>query len=210
MRIRTGVLALGMFALLPSPAAAQGTAFVGALGGATFHTVSSGAVAGRGGVHIGNGLFVIGEVGRVMDVTPQDIADEIDELVALAEVIFGLPVTLEAKVPATYAFGGVRWVGGGAGRIRPFVEGGAGIAHLKADVSASIGGQPVPQSLVEEFADLDLTSNEFLLTVGGGVNVELTSRLSVDGGYRYVRVFTDDPAVNTNLVYAGIVLSFGR
>src|SRR5688500_3986807 len=71
--MRFGLVLLGtaLVMTLAAPAAAQGTsapkAFVGGLGGLTFGTATSSAIAGQVGVRITGDLFVIGEVGRMQD-----------------------------------------------------------------------------------------------------------------------------------------------
>jgi hypothetical protein len=206
------ILAIGAFVLAPSNAAAQEGAYAGALGGVTFHTVSSGLFAGNAGLRVGRGLFVVGEVGRAADVLPTEIADELDDAEALIEELIGLPASLRVSVPMTYAFGGLRWLAPGERRIRPFLEAGLGVAHLSADIRASIGGVPVPDDLIDDFEPVDLDTNELLVALGGGVSIGLTRALAVDAGYRYfhVSVEEDAPAINTSVVYAGVRIGFGR
>ena len=47
-----------------------------------------------------------------------------------------------------------------------------------------------------------------LLAVGGGVSVPLSAHLALDLGYRYMRIFTDDPRINTGTMSAGIRWGF--
>jgi len=62
-----------------------------------------------------------------------------------------------------------------------------------------------------EIGDLgDLSTNEFLLAFGGGVNIGLTSTVSADAGYRYTVIFTEDPKPNTSVVYAAVKIRLGR
>ncbi len=208
--VRLGCVVLCL--LVPQTAVAQeGAGFVGGLFGVTFNTVTSTAVAGQAGVHVGKGLFIFGEGGRINDVLPTDIADQIEDAEEFIESQVGLPVQINAKLPSTYVFGGARWTLP-EGRIRPFLEGGAGMAHLEAKIRATVGGIPVPRELIEQFDDQGLDSNEPMLVLGGGVNVGLTRALSIDAGYRYMRVFVEDPAptVATSVVFGAIKVSFGR
>ena len=205
-------IALAVIVMTPAAAAAQDGAYVGGLGGVTFNTVSSGLFAGNVGVHVGRGIFVIGEVGRAANVLPKEIEDELDAAVELIEELTGLPVTLRVKLPATYGFGGVRWFAPGEGRLRPFLEGGVGVAHLSADIRATLGGIPVPDSVVDDFDTVDLDRNELLLALGGGITIGVTRTLSVDAGYRlfHVSVEEEAPTSNTSVLYAGVRLAFGR
>src|SRR5687767_8976931 len=108
-----------MFSLLPQSALAQApsSAFVGGLGGVTFGTVSSGAFAARAGVPLAPGVSVIFEVGRMQNVLPDELADELDQIEDLIELETGAPITLNVSVPATYGFGGIRYAK--AGRVSP-------------------------------------------------------------------------------------------
>ena len=112
-------------------------------------------------------------------------------------------------------------------RIAPFAEAGLGFAHLTGDFK--VNGLDI-EDVIEEFAgdfgdliDLDdvinRSANEFLLTFGGGVNIGLTRTVSVDAGYRFTRIFTEEftpfldtetPAPNTSMVYGAVKFLFGR
>ena len=83
MRIRSVLLGTAFLLTTATGAAAQGAssprAFVGGLGGVTFGTATSSAIAGQVGVRISRDLFVIGEIGRMWDVTPSEVSDEIED-----------------------------------------------------------------------------------------------------------------------------------
>jgi hypothetical protein len=213
MRIRSVLLGTAFLLTTATGAAAQGAssprAFVGGLGGLTFGTATSSAIAGQVGVRISRDLFVIGEVGRMWDVTPSEVSDDIETGIDFLEQQ-GIPVNLEFSVPAFYSFGGIRWAQSGR-RINPFVEGGVGFARLTGEVSGTIGGVNVDDFLEEFDAELgDFATNEVLIAFGGGANISLTPSVSVDAGYRYTHIFVDDPSVNTSMVYAAVKIHFGR
>ncbi len=219
MRIRSVVLGTAFLLTTATGAAAQGasspSAFGGGLGGLTFGTATSAAIAGQVGVRISRDLFVIGEVGRMWDVTPSEVSDEIETGVDFLEQQ-GIPVNLEFSVPAFYGFGGIRWAQSGR-RVNPFVEGGVGFARLTGEVSGTIGGVNVDEFLEEFDSELgDFSSNEVLIAFGGGANIRLTPTVSLDAGYRYTHIFVDDPGsvdeptVNTSMVYAAVKILFGR
>jgi hypothetical protein len=197
---------------VPSIASAQTSAaqprwFVGGLGGVTFGTVSDGAFAGQAGITITKDLFAIAEVGRMQNVLPSDLRDELDDLIKQAELEFGVPITLEYGAPATYFFGGIRWVPQGR-TVAPFLEAGAGVGHITLSFSkVEIFGIDVTDELEEELG-AEETTTEFLLAIGGGINARLSPSLSIDAGYRFTRIATDDPAINTSMIYAA--LKFGR
>jgi hypothetical protein len=219
MRIRSVLLGTAFLLTTATGAAAQGAtsprAFVGGLGGLTFGTATSAAIAGQVGVRISRDLFVIGEVGRMWDVTPSEVSDEIETGIDFLEQQ-GIPVNLEFSVPAFYGFGGIRWAHSGR-RVNPFVEGGVGFGHLTAEVSGTIAGINIDEFLEAELGELvDFSTNELLIAFGGGANFSLTPSVSVDAGYRYTHIFVDDlavgsdPSVNTSMVYAAVKIHFGR
>lgn len=219
MRIRSVLLGTAFLLTTATGAAAQGAssprAFVGGLGGLTFGTATSAAIAGQVGVRISRDLFVIGEIGNMWDVTPSEVSDEIETGIDFLEQQ-GIPVNLEFTVPAFYGFGGIRWAQSGR-RVNPFVEGGVGFARLTGEVSGTIGGVNVDDFLEEFDSELgDFSSNEVLIAFGGGANIRLTPTVSLDAGYRFTHIFVDDPVaideptVNTSMVYAAVKIHFGR
>ncbi|HYN07079.1 MAG TPA: outer membrane beta-barrel protein [Vicinamibacterales bacterium] len=212
MRIVPIVLAGALVIALASPVSAQGTStsgmFVGGLGGLTFGTATSSAIGGQVGVRIMPNVFVIGEFGRIQDVLPAEISDQIQEGVDFLEQQ-GIPVDIDVKVPALYGFGGLRWAQSGR-RIAPFVEGGAGFAHLTSKISGTVAGVDITEFIEDQIGDLDQSINEFLIAFGGGVNIGLTPTVSADAGYRFTRIFTEDPVVNTSMIYGAIKIMFGR
>lgn len=197
-----------------SPASAQSSTYAAGLGGVTFGTVGSTAVGARLGVPVGGGgTFVIFEIGRMMNVMPQDVADTVELLEDLAELETGEDVSLEVSVPATYGFAGLRWspVTAGSGRrIAPFVEGGFGFGRISLNIDeAEVGGIDVSPIIRDELGD-QTSDTEALLALGGGVRVPFHPRASVDIGYRYSRIFTDDPTINSSMVYGAINYAFGE
>ena len=193
-------------ALLTTPrlAAAQSSApdariFAGGLVGVTFGTETGAMFGGRVGFRVARNLHVIAEVGRITDVTPKEISDRIDELRDLIppEITY----TLDAKFPSTYFFGGGRW-SQTRGRVGPFVEGGVGVGHITADVSLTIDGVDFSDELESEIGDASVT--EFLFVIGGGVNFAFSPVVSLDAGYRFTYIATEDPSVKCSAVYGMI------
>jgi opacity protein-like surface antigen len=215
MRIGSVLFGAVMAIGLAAPAAAQDPPgprmFAGGLAGVTFGTETSSAIAGQFGVRVARDLFVIGEFGRMQNVLPDEVADQLPLAEEFLEGILGLPVNIEIKAPALYGFGGVRWAQSGR-RIAPFAEAGLGFAHLTGDLK--VNGVDIENILEEfgaDFGDVsDLSTNEFLLAFGGGVNIGLTPTMSVDAGYRFTRIFTEESAPNTSMVYGAVKFLFGR
>jgi opacity protein-like surface antigen len=179
--------------------------FVRGLGGVTFGTAETSTIfGGGGGVNLGGGVQITGEVGRIEDVLPKELRDELDVVSALISLELGVLISVDATAPATYGLGGVRYTSP-VGRVRPFAEAQAGFAHISLDLDAEIAGLDLSKELEDE-ADLE-SGNEFLLGLGGGVTIMFTDTVGIDVGYRYGRIFTDEPAINTNAVYAAVRFS---
>jgi hypothetical protein len=205
------VVALGLLVLTPIAALAQANAadmswFAGGLGGLTFGTETSGAIAGQVGVKVAPGLFVIGEVGRMQNVMPKEVKDAVDDLESDLEFQLGVPVSLDISVPSTYGFGGLRWVQP-RGKVAPFVEGGVGVGHISFKIEeATVLDVDVKDEVKDALGD-DGSATKFLLALGGGVTARLGGSAALDVGYRYFRIFTEDPAINTSMVYVAVKFS---
>ena len=205
--VRASILAIIFVALAGVPSAhAQGGGFVGGVAGITFASETSSVFAGQAGGRVARQLFVFGEFGRMQNVLPEDAQDDLDDAVEFLENQLGTTVNLDVKVPAIYGLGGIRW--SPDDRIAPFLEVGAGFARLNIDVKAEIAGIDVSDEVEDQLDTEDLEVTEFLLAFGGGLNARLSERIRLDVGYRYNRVFTDDPTVNVNMVYVALKFWF--
>ena len=47
-----------------------------------------------------------------------------------------------------------------------------------------------------------------LATIGGGLQLAITQKMGVEMGFRYMRIFTDNPAINTGTVYGALRFGF--
>jgi hypothetical protein len=211
---RLAIALVGLVGLMvPSQAVAQDgpKGFVGGLGGLTFGTVTSGAVAGQAGARIAPDLFVIGEVGYMRNVLPSDVRDDIDLLVDLLVLETGVPAEMTVSIPNTYGFGGIRW-SPDRGSVSPFVEGGVGFGRISMKVdSAEVLGidfSDFVQKIIEDEVGGSLRATKFLLALGGGLTARVSETLGVDVGYRYTRIATGDPAVNASMVYGAVKVAF--
>ena len=204
IRVIRSALLVAALALVPASAFAQGTPwFVGGLGGITFNTESNAAFGAQFGVQVRPNLFVIGEVGQMRNVMPTEFSDFFDEL----RSDFDVPLTLDVRIPTTYAFGGVRYVQPRQ-TVSPFVEAGVGFGRVSLKIDrAEAFGIDFKQELEDELDAADFASNEFLLALGGGVHARFRESVGLDVGYRYTRIATDDPAINVSMIYAAIKFS---
>jgi hypothetical protein len=212
--IRSVVRGLFLCSLLiaPATAAAQSDSgspawFVGGLGGMTFGTVTSGAVGGQVGFKVAPNLFIIGEAGRIRNVTPRELQDELDLFIALLEIELGVPVSFDVSLPVTYGFGGIRWQEPGRS-LAPFAEGGVGFGHISLKIDkASVLGLDLSNEVEEAVGD-EANETKILFAFGGGVTTALGEAARLDIGYRYTRIAAGNPAINSSMVYAAV--KFGR
>ena len=208
MRLRQLNAAIIFTMLAAGPALAQGSdrGFVRGLGGVSFAGETSAIYGGGGGFRVGRNLTITGEVGRIQNVIPQDFVDQLALAEDLIEGEFGLPITLEASIPALYFIGGIRADIPTSGRLKPFVEASAGVARLNLNVHAEFSGIDVSDELNDVLEDEELS--EFMLAIGGGVTMQVSGSCWIDAGYRYHRINTDDPVSNTSAVYAALRFAF--
>ena len=102
---------------------------------------------------------------------------------------------------------GVRYARPGA-RVTPFLEAGADVGRVSIKVDEiSVFGLDLDDLTDDEIGD-EGNFTEFLFAIGGGVNVPIADRTSVDVGYRFTRILMEDPTVNTSMVYAAFQFGF--
>jgi opacity protein-like surface antigen len=191
--------------LSTTPGWAQERGFARFLGGVTFGTAApSSILGGAAGANITPNLQVTGELGRIQDVVPSEIDDALDLLSTLFFLRTGVPLELDVKAPVFYGMAGLRFNVPTTRGLRPFVDVQAGAGKISFDIDARAAGVNISDQ-VEDQADLE-SASEILFGIGGGVALGLTDALGLDLGYRYHRIFTDDPAVNVNALYAALRL----
>jgi opacity protein-like surface antigen len=190
---------------IPAASFAQTRGYANLAGGfAVTSDNTSGDVVGEAGVRVAPNLFVFGNLGRFENVAPSAFQQTVDATSATLAT-GGLAVTGTARVPAWYTMGGVRWIVPTSTRIAPYVFGGAGLAHLTDAATFTytsgtlagatpIAGDDVTQQLISlgDYVQ-PASSNAFMLSFGGGVQVPAAPHLVVDVGYRVSRLSTDSP-----------------
>jgi hypothetical protein len=207
MKLGQAVCAAALVCCCASSAWAQDRGFARVLGGATFGTSSTSSIFGAGaGVSIGPNIQIFGEIGRMGNVMPSEFEDDFEELADLLTDELGILVTLDVSAPAVYALGGIRFNVPAPGRVQPFVEGLAGVSTISFGIEAEVGGIDISQEIEDE-AGIE-NETEMTLAFGGGINFGLTETLGLDVGYRYNRIFTEDPAVNASAIYAALTFRF--
>jgi opacity protein-like surface antigen len=179
--------------------------------------VTSGDIVGEAGVRVAPNLFVYGNVGQFHNLQPSLVQPAVDVTDALLSAN-GVDVTGTARTPAWYTMGGVRYVVPTHG-VSPYVFGSAGFAHLMPTAeftynSGTLGdltpvaGQDVTQQLVSlgEYTQPS-SSNAFMFSAGGGVEMPVAPRVTVDVGYRLSRVNADTP-LTAHSIIAGVGYRF--
>jgi len=175
MRKLITVSALAVVCAIPAVASAQGArsevqGFGGlTVGTSTFGSAVSPTFGGRVGVGLTPNLQVIGEAGRLADIS-SPLFD-----------IFDL-TNVGVNVSAFYGEGGVRVIAS-PGAVRPYGEATAGFARLNASVSG-LGGRT--DAIIDTALNL-INSTRPMLGVGTGVRIQ-GGPVSVDIGYRYKKI----------------------
>jgi len=204
--VRAGILALILSAPLPAFAQEHG-AFVGALGGVTFGTATSGSLAGTFGMAVSPNVQVFGEFGKTMNALPSDENTAIQANAAAAAAAMGstsTPVVL-GNMGVFYGMGGVR-VRGKAAPVTPFGEAGFGFAHVSSSLAATVDGVDISQQVFTTPLTSNLPQTRPIVAFGGGVSVSTSKTTAVDIGYRYSHINTANGAtpINTSAIYAAL------
>jgi opacity protein-like surface antigen len=209
------IVILGLIVSGVTPARAQTPAtnhvFVGALSGLTLGDTRMGATfSGTGGyAWSSHHIQVAGEIGHLDNVLPMALQHNLQSaaLTLSGTPDIGGPITFSAKLPATYGLGMVRVSGSTRHAVIPFVEGGAGAAHVNSNVTAEASGID-ESSLLLESVTLPGAETKPLLALGGGVSFTVKKRASVDVGYRFGRILTTESPLDMNRLYGGFKYRF--
>jgi hypothetical protein len=185
-----------------APALAQTAGFVRGFGGTSFVSEPGAVLGATVGVRLTSSLHAIGDIGGLTNILPRKIQRDLDAVAEQFGNFFGAPVTIDLTAPGLYAFGGLRYSHGVGHRMTLYAEGGGGAARGSSDLDARAGSIDVSQQ-VTGMLRLKESVTEPLLAIGGGVSIPLGQRFTADVGYRYLRIFTEDPRINTGTMTAG-------
>lgn len=177
-----------------------------------FGNVTSQSFGGELGVTVAPRIQVFVDAGQVRDSAPGTLSTG-------AQLIAGFlsqtqsTVSFRVKQPVTFGVAGVRYgFLAGAGRLEPYVLGGAGFARVRRDVSFSVAGTDVTSRIdqlgVALGTDLSGSETKPMASVGGGVGWLAWQHLVIDFQYRYGRIFTVDQGVNVNRAGVGVGVRF--
>lgn len=187
--------------------AQTGRGVVRGFGGVTFMSETAGIVGMSVGVHVHSRLEIFAEGGRLTNVLPHHLQRDLDDAARAFGSYFGAGLRIDGRAPAVYTFGALRVSHQAGTRARIYADAGGGLAHGTSAITARAGGQDVSTSVVAALG-IRKSENAGLITVGGGVIVDLTRRLGLELGYRFMRIFTDDPRINTANMSAGLRWGF--
>ena len=140
------------------------------VGTSTFGSAASPTFGGRVGVGLTDHIQLIGEAGRLAD-----ISSPLFDLLDFTDV--------GVRVSAFYGEGGVRFIASPHSAVRPYAEATAGFARLNAGISG-LGGST--GAIVNTALNV-LNRTQPMLGAGAGVILQ-GGPVSVDFGYRYKQI----------------------
>lgn len=189
MRFASSVVFAAALLVVPRGSAAQTSLDgFGALSLNQLPSIGEGGVpidfGGRVSFEIVPGLQAIGELGRLGNVLPSVVA---------------LPLSfapMDLRVSAFYGEGGVRLIAAPRSAATPYVEGTAGVAHLRLGINGLGSTADAIARTALNFVD----TRDPMLGVGGGVLLQ-GGPVRVDLGYRYKKILTN--SVVSSILSAG-------
>jgi opacity protein-like surface antigen len=174
------------------------------VGGLTFQAEVATVVGAEAGVAVGRGFVVYAQGGRLFDVLPQFVRDDLDEGARTLTELTGRRWQFDARIPATYVGGGVKYFFPLRMRLRPYALGGVGAVRYKGSLREVELGDvldlAVSFGLVD---DEDVEGTEGAYEIGGGVAIPV-DRLQIDLAYRLMNV----RGVNISRLAGGIGIRF--
>ena len=185
--------------------AQQPRGYVMGLGGVTFGTETAGVFGGEVGGWVGRNWVVFGEVGRMLNVAPKEVQDELDAAEETLEALTGFDWSFTSKIAATYFGAGVKYVFAPQGVTNFYVAGSAGFGKWKGEIREQNLGDIIDDLVNLGFVDEDdVQGTEFYYLAGGGLMGSLGRRAIYDVGYRFMRI--ND--INISRVMAGAGVTF--
>lgn len=183
--ILTGFVCL----VFASSVEAQNKGYVQGVGGLTFQSEVSGLVGGEFGVNVTPSVQIYGQVGRMINILPKSIQDDLDDAAQELTLLTGDVWEFDGKVPATYFGGGVKFLISTQAPVWPYVLGGVGFANMKGSIKEVDLGEILDDLVDAGYIDEDdVKGTEFAYEFGGGIVIPLGTRMQADAGYRFMRV----------------------
>ena len=174
----------------------------------------------EGGARLAPHLLAFGNIGHFNDLQT-DLTPSLDAQTATLAAE-GLDVNGAGTLPASYLLGGLRAELRGSRHALPYVLGGLGTARLKPNEQFMFAAGTLPDGTVPAVGT-DVTStletsgvltapahtSAFMYTLGGGVQVPVTTHWAADLGYRYSRIAADTALSAGGLGTNAMTFGFG-
>lgn len=219
MKLTFMILAAAMAAAGPAraqssanpPASGGGTGYIEVVGQSAFGNVTSQSFGVEGGVTIAPKVVLFAEIGRVRDTAPSEVGKK-------AQLIAGYlsaqqsAVAYSVRQPVNFGVVGLAYLIPYRGSFQPYVMGGFGLAQYTRDVSFSVGGTDITDTIgdygVVLGSDLADSTTRPMMTAGGGVAWTFRSPFVADFQFRYGRIFASGEGINVSRAGLGIGIQF--
>ena len=214
--MRMGLVGVGLAALVALPSVAQAQsdqkvffrptigAVVGAGPGASFSAAIS--------FKANEKLLITGEFGRMTNILPDSVAEDVEHAAALAANAVGGKHSASATASAGYGMVGFRHALRDVSGAQTFLEFGVGMARVTSEVSAVLRGSPTLQGDISSQVTTPFTratpDSKPLVSIGGGLVLGISRATAVEMGARYVRIVTDARAINMSNIFGGVRFGF--
>jgi opacity protein-like surface antigen len=215
MKVVVGIFA-AMLLAAPQIAAAQAAPpeklFVRPLVGATIGAGPGALLGASVGLKLTPKAQIVGEFGRMTNIMPASVVDDVDVAAALVADARGGKHSSAATATANYGMVGLRHALRDVSGAQTYLEIGAGAARVRSRVSAQIRGSETLQGDISDLVVTPFTQStpatKTMMSVGGGIILGITRTLAVEVGYRYARVFTKNPGINMSNLVGGLRFGF--
>jgi hypothetical protein len=187
--------------------------YVSVGGGVNFGNQSSGTYGGEAGYRLKSQIELFAEAGRLSDVTSGAMKTAAATVTTFLDGLNLGSASSSLKTPANYGAIGARYLFTGRTHYVPYAALTIGGANVDKKTSFSVNGANVTSALpnppygVALGKDLAGRSNNFLLTLGGGVRFPF-GHLFADVNLRYGRIFTSGTGMNTTRLVAALGYGF--
>jgi opacity protein-like surface antigen len=224
------IIASAVSLLTAAPLLAQGKGsslsdaggyLTGLAGFATSTANTTGDVLIEGGVPVARHVKVFGDIGRFGNLKGE-LQPTLDATTSSLAANQGLAVIGGGSLPASYFTGGLRVDVPTRTRLTPYVLGGMGVAHLSPTPQFTFSSGTLPDGTTPDVGT-DVTStltqtgnftapassSAFMFTLGGGVQIPVTTHWQADAAYRYSRIAADTTLSASPLAINGMTFGFG-
>lgn len=208
-------IGMGLAAVLAVPATAQAQDQK-----VVFRPMVGGVVGAGPGASVGaaisfkasDKLQIHGEFGRLNNILPKSVADQVEVVAALAANTLGGKHSASTSASANYGMIGIRHAMRDFSGANTFIEVGVGMANVKSKVDAVIRGSAAIQGSISNLVSTPFTKatpeTKPMASVGGGVILGINKKMAVEVGARFLRIFTDATAINAGNIFGGFRIGF--